>query len=363
MNRGIIFVDPMSYNNLQIYDDNLLENINEKKKIFLNNLYEGKLEEKEEIEKIFNYSNKTFISKNISYIKSIRYMKRYIKKYKDEYSVIHFQWFKNPYVDYQFLQYIKKFTKLKIVYTAHNVLPHDTRDKYKKIYSKIYRIVDKVIVHTERTKKEIMQKFNLEKNKIEIIRHGMLEEEYVKRRNEIKKSNKIRLVFIGHIRENKGIDILAEAWNEELDKKYELIVAGNYAKKIKKVERLKNFENVKLDFRFLSDEEFQDYMELADILILPYKEISQSGVMMSSLSMNKPIVVTDVGGLTDFFEYGKVGWIIEKNTKENIQKILNQINKEEICEIKENCKLWEHIRKEYNWKEIGMKTQELYRNL
>ena len=52
----------------------------------------------------------------------------------------------------------------------------------------------------------------------------------------------------------------------------------------------------------------------SDVLLLPYKEISQSGVLLSGLKYKKTFIVSNVGGLTQPFNLGKVGWVLENNT-------------------------------------------------
>lgn len=361
--KGYIFIDPMSYNNLQEYDDRLIKNINlDRRMCFMNNKYTGEL--KKDLFKIYDYSDKNFIIKNISYIKSQIYLLNWIINNEKYYKLVHFQWLKNPYIDWILIKLIKKKTKLKVIYTAHNVLPHDTGNKYYSIFKKIYLEVDKLIVHTINTKSTIMEKFGIENEKIKIVPHGKLGKEHYKISNNHLSKERITLLFIGEIRENKGIDILINSWNDKLDLKYNLIIAGRAKDEIKNMlKKLQKFKNVKLDIRFLEDEEFEKYIINSDIILLPYREISQSGVLMSAINYRKHVIISDRGGLKDIFEFGDFGWIMDKVNEDELNRILDNINVEQLNEKERNTLKWDCLDEYYSWENIGKKTSYIYNNV
>lgn len=377
--RKLYLIDPQSYSNLELYDKNLLKNINYKQKTLLGN---SKFEEKSisnfEFKSIYNYSDKKHVFKLISYLISQVRLSLILIRAKPD--VIHFQWFRLPILDYFLLKLIKiLLPKSKIVFTAHNVLPHDTGNKYKKIYNKIYNLVDGIIVHTNRSKEEIIDRFNISNNKINVIPHGLLELNYDenntnKIKNEVYENNnlddKIVLGFIGSIRKNKGIDLLLDLWeeNELLNSNEDIIllITGSCKNDELKnrIEEISNYNNVITDIRFLPLDNFAAYMKVADVILLPYLNISQSGVLLSVLAEEKPVLVSDRGGLTDPFEIGKIGWVIEP-TKSDLKECLKEIinNKNEIRKIKSNEKLWTKVKQYYSWKDIGKNTTAFYESL
>lgn len=140
----ILYVDPMSYNNLAIYDKNLLSNIKQEVLFIGNVKYKGdKLGDKMRL--IFTYSNfKYDIFKSLFYIFNLLQLLLIILKESPK--VIHIQWFKLPSFDFIYIKLLKFIKpKIKIVHTAHNVLPHNSGDKHIGIYNKLYNKVDQII--------------------------------------------------------------------------------------------------------------------------------------------------------------------------------------------------------------------------
>ena len=136
----ILYVDPMSYNNLAIYDKNLLSNIQEEVMFIGNVKYKGdKLGDKMRL--IFTYS-KYNIFKSLFYI--FNFLQLFLIILKEIPKVIHIQWFKLPSFDFIYIKLLK-FIKIKIVHTAHNVLTHNSGDKHIVIYNKLYNKVDQII--------------------------------------------------------------------------------------------------------------------------------------------------------------------------------------------------------------------------
>lgn len=379
MKVKLIYADAMSYNNLQEYDDSLLTNMKTiEKKVFFNSKYNGVMLNQKYVKKIYNYSDKKGLIKILSYIKSQIKLFRIIKK-NSKYNIVHVQWFKIPQLDYIFIKFLKNMTKVKIVHTAHNVLPHDTGKKYFHIYNKIYKELDGIIVHTNNTKEEIIDKFNIAESKINVIPHGILnlrcnQQKFSKIANEYKEKYKgneeLVFLFIGQIRENKGIDLLCEAWAEEQElynnSNLRLIIAGNAKGCNYDFNKIKQCKNVTLDLKFLPEDEFKAYVDIADVIVMPYREISQSGVLLSMIKERKCVLVSDVGGLADPFKYGKIGWILKENSKIELQNNILKIakNKDEVNKILLDTKTWEYLNDTvYNWAIIGKNTEKFYNKI
>ncbi len=360
---NIIYIDPQSYNNLADYDKYLLENIKEQKKIFCSiNLPYQKIDNTEIIRN-YDYQNKKGIFKILSYCFSQIKLLKEIKKSKPD--VIHFQWFKIPLFDFFVLKFIKKISsKSKIVHTAHNKLPHDSGAKYTKIYQKIYMLVDNIIVHAEITKSEISYEFNVSEEKITVIPHGFLPTKYKFQKTPFK-DNVITFSFIGFLSDYKGLDILIDAWCQKSkmidNNKCRLIIAG--AGKVQCLNKIPENKNIVLENYFHSEEELAKIISCTDIAVLPYRQISQSGVLLTYLAEHVPVVVSKIGGLVQPFEIGKVGWILDELNAQSLANILEKIinDKDELNDIYYNEILWKRIDDFYDWKNIGEKTLNLYR--
>ncbi len=128
--------------------------------------------------------------------------------------------------------------------------------------------------------------------------------------------------------------------------------------------KLNGLKNVIIENRFLTNEEFENYLDLSDVVLLPYSKISQSGILLSLISKRKPILVSNLEGLKEPFKFGKVGWILEELSSKNLAKKLEEIsrNLQEIEEIKKS-KVWNKLDEYYDWKSIGEKTTKMYKEV
>lgn len=377
----LFMIDPQSSGTMGSYDYNLLRNIGIDEKVLFGNYdFEFKNECWDvQYKQRFNYNKKKKLLKVLSYISSnLKNTRDIIMKKPD---IIHYQWFRLPQLDYFLIKLIRKINKsIKIVFTAHNILPHDTGERYYKIYSKIYAEVDAIIVHTKKTREDISEDFTINIDKIHVIPHGIsklkIEQDVYRKNIEILKSkhriqSELVFGFLGNISNYKGIDLILEVWKEsELLRKNDqirLLVAGkpsNFNPNLLK-DAVNKCGNISVDDRLLSNEEFQAYLTLSDVLILPYKKISQSGVLLSAIYEGKPVVASNIDGLNDPFQYRDMGWLFESENKPSLRSIIENIvlHPHLVTNKKEDINMWNDLRKVYSWKDIGDKTTELYNKL
>lgn len=373
----LFYIDPQSFYNLAVYDKSLLSNIQGRPSIhyFCSSEYDAGELEGIVSYTIFRYNKKKHLFKIISYCYSLLCILRFSMRLKPD--IIHIQWFKIPHVDYLVYKYIRKRTKASLVFTAHNILPHNTGEKYVGIYSKIYNIVDAIIVHDQKTKGELIEKFGLPADKITIIRHGLIkynversavekEIDAVKAKYQINEE-KLLLCAPGKQSYYKGSDVLLKAWtsSEILTKASNacLLVAGKCGGV--DITLASNVDNIYFEDRFLSDERFEALLEMSDVLVLPYRKISQSGVLLSAIFTETPFLVTDIGGLSEPLMYGDVGWRIAECKEELIAGILEDLinNPSQVRLKKQDKAQWAKVKAEYKWEKIGAKTTTLYQSL
>ncbi len=129
------------------------------------------------------------------------------------------------------------------------------------------------------------------------------------------------LLFFGFIRDYKGLDWLLEAFGDKKLRKFpiKLIVAGEFytsSEKYLQIIKEKNLEeHVELRIGFIADQDIANYFGAADMVVQPYKTATQSGVTQIAYHYNKPMLVTDVGGLGEIIPDGKVGYVVKPNPK------------------------------------------------
>jgi glycosyltransferase involved in cell wall biosynthesis len=125
------------------------------------------------------------------------------------------------------------------------------------------------------------------------------------------------LLFFGFIRDYKGLDLLIQAFADERLRKFpvKLLVAGEYYSSPESYIQLINNNNlqelIELRTDFIPDDEVTLYFSAADMVVQPYKSATQSGVTQIGYHFNKPMLVTNVGGLSEIIPDGKIGYVVE----------------------------------------------------
>lgn len=217
----------------------------------------------------------------------------------------------------------------KIVLTAHNVNA-SRRDKEDSILNRLtlrmqYRLADNVFVHTEKMKRELLEEFEVPEARVSLIPYGInnavpdtcLTPRDAKRRLGIQDDKKV-LLFFGRISRYKGLEHLMRAFCEiaARDENYRLIVAGKPEKRERywstvgeMVREEVRSGRVILRAEFIPDDETEIYFKAADVLVLPYTHIYQSGILFLGYSFGLPVLVADVGSLKEEVVEGRTGFV------------------------------------------------------
>ena len=218
----------------------------------------------------------------------------------------------------------------KVVFTAHNVNAgkRDSADTFlNRLGLRVqYQLADQIIVHTANMQAELMMEFGVDKASITIIPYGInnaipvtdLSSTEARSRCGIK-SEERSLLFFGAIAPYKGLDVLVSALNLLLDRcgDYRLVIAGkpkggcdNYLKTIQDdIRNSAAHAHVTQRIQFIPDEETELYFKAADLMVLPYRSIFQSGILFLSFSFGLPVVASDVGSFREDVIEGETGFL------------------------------------------------------
>ena len=126
-------------------------------------------------------------------------------------------------------------------------------------------------------------------------------------------------LFFGLVRAYKGLDLLIDAFADERLRKYpvKLIVAGEFYDDekpyLEQIEKLGLQDNIIIVNQYINDEDVKYYFNVSDIVVQPYKSATQSGVTQVAYHFDKPMLVTNVGGLGEIIPDGKVGYVVDPN--------------------------------------------------
>ena len=132
------------------------------------------------------------------------------------------------------------------------------------------------------------------------------------------------LLFFGYIRHYKGLDILIESLKilRSEDKSYKLLVAGesyeNEEIYLDLISEYKLESAVHMENKFISNEDVGSYFYASDVAVLPYRSATQSGILNMAYGFNKPVVITNVGGLAEFVVEDQTGVIVNESSPDSI---------------------------------------------
>ena len=244
----------------------------------------------------------------------------------------------------------------KVLCIAHNIIPHEKRIGDKALTSFFTKGVDGFLSMTEKVSKDLK---TFEKNKPKVVSPHPIYDNFGKIETREKSLESLNLdssyryiLFFGLIRDYKGLDLLLEAYStQELrEKKIKLIIAGEYySDKTPYLELIKKYklekDIIQAD-KFIPDSEVHLYFNACDLVVQPYKSATQSGVTQIAYHFNKPMVVTNVGGLKEMCPDGKVGYVVNPNPHEIKNAILKFFDNKDSKEMIENIK---EIKTQYSW--------------
>lgn len=230
------------------------------------------------------------------------------------------------------LRLVKKNRHTKVICIADNVIPHEKRPGDKPFTKYFLKPVDSFITMSEK----VMQDLRLFTQKpAQQVVHPLydnfgeaLNKQAARKHLGIPENENI-ILFFGFIRKYKGLDLLLEAISI-LNSQHsgfiiKLLIAGEFYEDRKQYDDLIAQLNISpsliLRTDFIADSEVKYYLSAADFVIQPYKNATQSGVTPLAYHFEKPMLVTNVGGLPSLVPDGKVGLVAEPNATAIAQKI------------------------------------------
>jgi glycosyltransferase involved in cell wall biosynthesis len=242
---------------------------------------------------------------------------------KQKPDIVHFQWLPIPMIDRRYLRKLRRIAPL--VLTLHNTTTFHgslAQRLHQEVgFGSIFQHLSGLIVHTEFSKRIVIERGWLPAEKIHVVRHGVLDHYRSVTSAAPVPSQELgaepagpTVLFFGAIENYKGVDLLIRAFAglpPRMQSTNRLCIAGKPGRDmsgLKELARSLNIEQrISWNLRFVAEEEVPGLFRSAAVVVLPYREIDQSGVLMTAIAFDKPIIASRIGGLAETIQDGVHG--------------------------------------------------------
>lgn len=221
--------------------------------------------------------------------------------------VVHFQWLAVQHLDRWLLP-----RGVPRVLTAHDVLPREAAPGQRQAQRRLYARMDAVVVHSQHGRDRLVGDLGVPADKVHVIPHGAfthltaIEPAPLPVELAATPTGRPVVLMFGLLRPYKGLDVLLDAWRTLAaggDPGADLWVVGLPKYDVAAL-RAAAPPSVRFVDRFVSDAETAAVFRRADAVVLPYREIDQSGVLFTALAFGRAMVLSDVGGFPEVAEEG-----------------------------------------------------------
>ena len=314
------------------------------------------------------------------YVRLVRYVATARPK------VLHILWNnKFEFIDRICLMWYYRLLGKRLVFTAHNVNA-GMRDANDSFLNKLslraqYRLSDHIFVHTEKMNRELALRFRVPEGKVTVIPFGInntvpntaLTITEARRSLGIGANDKV-LLFFGNIAPYKGLEYLLAAFSELIRKdcSYRLTIAGSpkgpaeYWQRIHQaILKSEARDRIIETIEYVPDAQTELYFKAADVLILPYTHVFQSGVLFLGYSFGLPAIAADVGSLKEEIIEGKTGFVFKPQNSSDLADTIHRYFESDLFHNleKRRLEIKQYANERYSWDKVAAITTNVYLNL
>jgi D-inositol-3-phosphate glycosyltransferase len=300
--------------------------------------------------------------------------------------IFHILWNnKIEWFDRTLLMVFYKLLGKKIVLTVHNVnaARRDSRDTFinRLTLRTQYRLASHILVHTKKMESELMKEFGVPQTRVTVIPFGInnsvpntaLTSSEARRKLGIRTDEKT-ILFFGSINPYKGLEYIVAAFQRAVARRsdYRLFIVGrpnnceSYWASVREASRReveKGLITIRADY--IPDEETELYFKAADVFVLPYRHIYQSGVLFLGYSFGLPVIAADVGALKEEIVEGKTGYVFKPEDPVDLAATIERYFASDLftnLSVRRDG-IRDFALERHSWDDVGRLTMSVYSNL
>lgn len=282
--------------------------------------------------------------------------------------IVHFQWLTVQPIDPHFIKQITQPTVL----TAHDIVPREPRTGQIKSLRRLYHCFDAIVAHSKHGRGRLISELGVEEDKVHVIPHGVFD--YLTKLPEERpidpaagelEGRKV-VLFFGLLRPYKGIEVLIDAFSQAPSDAVLLIVGMPRMPIGPLHERAKKHgmaDRVRFIPRFITDPEIPAYFRRADLVVLPYLQIDQSGVLNTTLAFHKPMIVSDVGGFSEFAREHAAAMLVPPGNDAHLGAAITRLLQDPGARKRLALESERAATGPFSWDAIAEQTRRLYEQL
>jgi glycosyltransferase involved in cell wall biosynthesis len=290
-------------------------------------------------------------------------------------TVVHFHFFHVGGLEFLSVL-LSRLLAYKVVVTAHDVEAFKEGLSVQWLVTRTYGLTHEVIAHNRTSGREVAEKLKVHPTRVHTIPHGNYLEFVgtVPTRHEARRAlgwspteSGPVVLFFGQIKEVKGLDLLIQAFAavRQQHPSATLVIAGrvwkdDFSRYEALIQRLALAASVKLHIRYIRDDEVAQFYAAADVVVLPYRRIYQSGVLLMAMSYGVPVIASDLDAMKDVVTDGVNGFLFKSGDAHDLARALHHALADDDARARVSDQALHTMKTDFDWAKIGRQLVEVY---
>jgi D-inositol-3-phosphate glycosyltransferase len=279
--------------------------------------------------------NRGIYGRSVAWVRGLRYLVGSLRALPGArlsgHRVAHFHFFHVGALEW-FNVMLARAVGLRVVITAHDVDGFNQGSSKPWFTRSAYAMASRVIAHSQVARRELVERLGVKEDKLDVILHGnyvdkvpsAITREMARARFGFSPTQRV-LLFFGHIKDVKGLDVLLRGFAiaRATDPSLHLLIAGrvwksDFSRYAALIEQHGLAPHCTLHIRYIEDAEAPYFYLCADLVVLPYLRIYQSGVVLEAMSHGSPVLVSDIPGMLEVIEHGGTGFVFKSGDPQHL---------------------------------------------